>query len=84
VHGASPKNEHWPFASSRVADRYFLIAILTAVKPTDRRGGISFEQVYGCNGISSQGWRYDDSTAASAGRLALSYASSRMAVRLPN
>jgi fatty acid desaturase len=28
VHGAAPKNEQWPFASSRVANCYFLIAIL--------------------------------------------------------
>ena len=28
VRGASPKNEYWPFASSRVANCYFLIAIL--------------------------------------------------------
>jgi fatty acid desaturase len=28
LHGAAPKNEHWPFASSRVANCYFLIAIL--------------------------------------------------------
>jgi hypothetical protein len=28
VHGASPENEYWPFASSRVANCYFLIAIL--------------------------------------------------------
>jgi hypothetical protein len=28
VHSIPPKNEHWPFASSRVANCYFLIAIL--------------------------------------------------------
>jgi fatty acid desaturase len=28
LHGAAPKNEHWPFASSGVANCYFLIAIL--------------------------------------------------------
>jgi hypothetical protein len=28
LHGAAPKNELWPFASSRVANCYFLIAIL--------------------------------------------------------
>ena len=28
VDGAVPKNENWPFASSRVAHCYFLIAIL--------------------------------------------------------
>jgi hypothetical protein len=28
VAGAAPKNEHWPWASSRVANCYFLIAIL--------------------------------------------------------
>jgi hypothetical protein len=27
VHGDAPKNENWPFASSRVANCYFLIAI---------------------------------------------------------
>jgi fatty acid desaturase len=31
VHGAVPKNEHWPFASSRVANCYFLIAMLYSV-----------------------------------------------------
>jgi hypothetical protein len=28
LYGAVPKDEHWPFASSRVANGYFLIAIL--------------------------------------------------------
>jgi hypothetical protein len=28
VHGAAPENEHWPFASRRVANCYFLIAML--------------------------------------------------------
>jgi hypothetical protein len=28
LHGAAPENEHWPFASSRVANCYFLIAFL--------------------------------------------------------
>jgi fatty acid desaturase len=28
LHGTAPKNEHWPFASIRVANCYFLIAIV--------------------------------------------------------
>ena len=31
VHGTAPKNEHWPFASGRVAGCYLLIAMLYSV-----------------------------------------------------
>ena len=31
VDGVPPKNEHWPWASNRVANCYFLIAILYSV-----------------------------------------------------
>jgi fatty acid desaturase len=31
VHGTVPENENWPFASSRVANCYLLIAILYSV-----------------------------------------------------
>ena len=31
ANGASPKNAHWPFASSRVAHYYFLIAMVYSV-----------------------------------------------------